>query len=213
MEFVLLEGALVALSVLEVLRALAVEHAVVPVSLILPVSAFSVKHAPAALDPVPELSLIPTAIAPPEGAPTVAFSRFELALIDVAFLSRPVIDSPSLLLVEPEFSDIVVSCGEVELSLSLQLPVVELPLDNFVSALEETNPLAVRTVHLGLPDVDYLSVLEKLGIVEAGLHAKHHRRTIFNSQQFFEPQLDGSQFATDKGSLVVEVIEVELRLL
>lgn len=213
MEFVFLEGALVALSVFEVLGALSVEHAVVPISLVLLVPALSVEHAPTTLDSVSELSLIPTAIAPPESSPAVAFPRFELALINVALLSRPIVDSPSLLLVKPELSDVVVSSGEIELPLSFQLSVVELTVDNFVSALEETNSLTVRTVHLGLPDVDYLSVLEKFGIVEAGLHAKHHRRTIFNSQQFFEPQLDGSQLATDKGSLVVEVVQVELRLL
>jgi hypothetical protein len=185
----------------------------VPVSLILPVSALSVKHAPAALDPVPELSLIPTAIAPPESSLTIALSRLELSLINITFLASPVVYTPSFLFVKPEFSNVEVTSCKIELSLAFKLSIVELPMDDLVSTLEKTDSLAVRSVHLGLPDVDNFSVLEKFGIIEGGLNAKHHRRTILDSEQLLKSELDCSQFATDEGSFIVEVIKVELRLL
>lgn len=113
MEFVLLECTLVPLSVLKILGAFAVKHSVVPVALVLSVTAFPVQHPPSGLNPVSELTLVPTAVRPPESTPTVTFSTLELALIHVAFLACPGVDASALLLVEPELAHVVVSRCEV----------------------------------------------------------------------------------------------------
>lgn len=39
-----------------------------------------------------------------------------------------------------------------------------------MGTLEEADTLAVRTVYLRLPNVDYLGVLEEFRVVEAWLH-------------------------------------------
>ena len=213
MELVLLEGALVALSVLEVLRALAVEHAVVPVPFVLFVPALAVENAPPALHAVPELALVPTAVAPPESAPPVALASLELALVDVALLAGPVVDASALFLVEPELAEVEISSGEIQLSLAFQLPVVEVSVDDLVGALEEADSLAVRPVDLCLPDVDDLRILEEFRGVEGWLHSEHNWRAILDSQQFLQPQLDDPQLPSNEARLVVEVIEVKLGLL
>lgn len=104
MELVLLEGAFVPLSVLEVLGAFAVEHAVVPVAFVFPVSALAVQDAPATLDAVSELPFVPAAITPPESSAAIAFACLELALINVALLASPTVDSPPFFLIEPELT-------------------------------------------------------------------------------------------------------------
>ena len=148
MELVLLEGTLVPLPILEVLRPLAVEHPVVPVALELPMAALTIEHSPTALHSVSELPFIPAAIRPPEGTFSVPFASLELPLVNIAFLARPGIDASSFLLVEPELSNIVVPSREVEFALSFQLSVVEVPIDDLMGILEEAHPLSMRTVDL-----------------------------------------------------------------
>jgi hypothetical protein len=150
-ELVLLEGAFVTLPVLEILCAFSVEHAVVPVALILSIATFSIQHSPTALDTIPELTLI-----------------------DVALLTRPVVDASPLFLVKPELTKVVVASSEVELTLSLKLPIVEISVDDLVSALEETNALAVRSVDLSLSNIDDFCVFKEFGVVERRFYAKNN---------------------------------------
>lgn len=118
MKLVFLESALISLPILKVLCALAIEHAVVPVTFVLPVATLPIENAPAALNSVSKLSLVPTAVAPPESAPAVALACLELALINITFLSSPVVDTSSFLFVKSKLANVVVTCCEVELSLS-----------------------------------------------------------------------------------------------
>ena len=213
MELVILEGAFVPLSVLEVLRALAVEHAVVPVAFVFAVSALSVQDSPSALNAVSELAFVPAAIAPPESAAAVSLACLELSLVDVALLASPTVNAPSFLLIEPELSEVEVSSCEVELALALELSVVELSLDDLVGALEEANALAVRPVDLGLSYVDNLRIFKELGVVVRGLNSQYRRRAVLDSQQLLQPQLNAPQLPTDEPSLIVQIIQVKLRLL
>jgi hypothetical protein len=175
-------------------------------------SAFSIKHSPATLHPLPKLPLVPTPVTPPKSPLTVSFTRLELSLVDVALLAGPVIDPPALFLIEPELPDVVVASCEVEFPLSLQLAVVELPADDLLRVLEVADAPSVRSAYLRLPDVDYFPVLEEFGAVETRFHAQHHGTACLDCQQLFELQFDGSQLTTDKAGLVVEVVQVELRL-
>jgi hypothetical protein len=173
-ELVLLEGAFVTLPVLEILCAFSVEHAVVPVALILSIATFSIQHSPTTLDTIPELTLIPAAITPPESTAPIAFSALELTLIDVALLTRPVVDASPLFLVKPELTKVVVASSEVELTLSLKLPIVEISVDDLVSTLEEANALAVRSVDLSLSNIDDFCVFKEFGVVERRFYAKNN---------------------------------------
>ena len=136
MELVLLESTLVPLAVLEVLRTLPVEHAVMPVAFVLPVPAFPIQHSPARLHSVSEVALVPAPIRPPERSSSVTLASLELPLVNVAFLSGPSVYAPSFLFVESELSDVVVPCCEIEFSLPLELTVMEVSVDDFVSVLE-----------------------------------------------------------------------------
>ncbi len=169
MELVVLERPLVPLSVLEVLRALAVEHAVVPVALVLAVPALSIEHSPAALHSISEFPLVPASIGPPERPSSVPLPGFELTLVNVALLARPGVHSSALFLVEAELTDVVVAGGEVQLPMTFKLPVVELPVYYFVGVLEEADSPAMWPVDFGLPNVNNLRVLEKFRGVEGGL--------------------------------------------
>jgi hypothetical protein len=186
MEFVLLEGALVALTVLEVLGALAVEHAVVPVALVLPVPAFPVQHSPTCLHAVPEISLIPAAVRPPEGPASISLAAFELSLVDVALLAGPGVYTSALFLVEAELSHVIVSSGKVELSLSFQLTVVEVTVDDLVSVFEEADTFAVGSVDLGFSDVNYFWVFEEFRSVEGGFRPQNQRRAVLDDQKFLQ---------------------------
>jgi hypothetical protein len=165
-ELILLESPLVSLTVLEVLSALAVEHSIVPVSLVLAISTFSVQNTPSALHSISEITFIPATIAPPKSPPPITLSRFELSFVNVTLFSRPVINSSSFFLVEPELSQVVITRRKIELSLSFKLPVVEISIDDFVRALEKADALAMRPVDLGLPQVDYLCIFEEFGVVK-----------------------------------------------
>ena len=213
MEFVLLERALITLAIFKVLGALPVEHAIVPVPLVLPMTAFSVQHSPSRLHPVSELPLVPTAIRPPEGTFTVPLPALELALIHVALLPRPCVNTPSLLLVESELPYVVISCCKVEFAMAFELPVVEIPVYDFVSVFEEADALAVRPVDFGLPEVDNLLVLEEFGSVEGGFGSQHKGRTVLDNQKFLQLEFGVSQLPPNEGSLIVEVIKIKLRLL
>lgn len=118
MELVLLEGAFVPFSVLEVLCSLAVEHAVVPVSLVLLIPALTVENSPATLNTVSELAFIPTSIAPPESTTAITLACLELALVNVAFLASPVVNAPSFLLIEAELAQVKISSRKVKLTLA-----------------------------------------------------------------------------------------------
>lgn len=213
MEFVLLESALIPLSVFKVLGALAVKHAVVPISFVLPMTALSVQHPPPRLHPIPELPLVPAAIRPPECALAVPFPALELTLVHIALLSRPGVDTSSLLLVESELPYVVVPSCKVEFAMTFELPIVEIPIDNFVGVFEEADALSVRPVYLGLSEVDYLLVLEEFRSVEGGLGPQHKGRTVLDHQQFLQLEFGVSQLPPDEGSLIIEVIKIKLGLL
>lgn len=166
MEFILFESALISLAILKVLRSSAIEHTVMPVSLILFVAAFSVQDTPSGLYTVSKISLIPAAIGPPKSASAVPLSSFELAFINIAFFSCPGVDSSTFLLIESKLTDIVIARCKVEFSLALKLSIVEVTIDDFVSIFEEADAFSVRTIDLGLADVDYLRIFEEFGSVE-----------------------------------------------
>lgn len=212
-ELVLLKGTLVSLSILEELRASTVKHSVVPVPLVLLVSPFSVEDAPARLDTVSKITLIPAAVRPPESSSSISFAAFELSLIDVAFLSSPSVDSTAFLFIEPELSDIVIPGGEVEFSLALQLSVMELAVNDFVGIFEEADAFAVRAVDLGFSNVDDFWIFKELGGVEGWVEAENERGAVLDDEEFFEFELDVPEFSADEGSLIVEVVEIELGLL
>ena len=213
MEFVLLEGALIPLTIFKVLGALAVEHAVVPISLVLPMTALPVQHSPSRLHPIPELPLVPAAIRPPECAFAVPLPALELTLVHIALLPRPGVYTSSLLLVESELPYIVIPCCKVEFTMTFKLPIVEIPVDNFVSIFEEADALSVRSVDLGLSEVDYLLILEEFGSVEGGFSPQHKGRTVLDNQKFLQLEFGVSQLPPNKGSLIVEIIKIKLRLL
>lgn len=212
MEFVLLEGAFVALAVLEVLGAFTVEHAVVPVTFVLSVTSFSVEDSPSALHSISKISLIPAAIRPPEGSSTISFSRLKLPFIDIIFFASPSIHPSSFLLIKPKLANIVVSGCKVELSMSFKLTIMELPTDNFMCIFEEADAIAMRSIDLSLSNVDNFSIFEKFGWVEGRLGGQHSWWTIFDNKQFFEFELNWSQLSADKRSFVVEIVQVKLCL-
>lgn len=166
MEFIFFESALITLPVLKVLSSSTIEHTVMPVSLILSVAAFSVKDTPARLYTIPKISFIPAAIRPPKGTSAVPFSCFELTLINIALLSGPRVYSSTLLLIESKLSNVVIASCKVELSLTFKLPIVEIPIDDFVGIFEEADAFSMRTIDLGLADVDDLWIFEELGSVK-----------------------------------------------
>jgi hypothetical protein len=168
-EFVLFEGAFVALAVLEVLGSFAVEHSVVPVSFVLLYSSFSVEDSPSTLHTISEVTFVPAAITPPKSSFSVSLSRFEFSLINIALFPSPSINTSSFFLIESEFTKIVVSCCEVQLTLSFKLAVMELSIDNLMGILEEAKTFSMGTIYFSLSDVDYLWVFEELGGVEAWL--------------------------------------------
>ena len=174
MELVLLECPLVPLSVLEILRALPIEHTVVPTALVLTVASLSKESPPTALHPISELTLVPATVAPPEGPSTIALACLELSLVHVALLASPVVNAPSLLLVKTELAQIVVSSSKVQLSLALKLAIMELTINDLVRVFEKAHALAVGPVYLCLPQVHDLTILKELRIVEGGLHPQHH---------------------------------------
>lgn len=104
MEFILFEGTLVTLTVLEVLSSLAIEHAVMPVTFVLFDSSLPIENTPSTLNSISEVAFIPTAVTPPKGSFTVPLACFELALINVALFSCPSIDTPSFLFIEPKLA-------------------------------------------------------------------------------------------------------------
>ena len=206
MELVLLEGTLVPLAVLEVLRTLPVEHAVMPVAFVLPVPAFPIQHSPARLHSVSEVALVPAPIRPPERSSSVTLASLELPLVNVAFLSGPSVYAPSFLFVESELSDVVVPCCEIEFSLPLELTVMEVSVDDFVSVLEEADASTMGPVDFSLSQVDDLVVLEKLGGIEGWLGAQDQRRAVFDHQQLFHFQLDAPELPANEGRFVVEIV-------
>lgn len=169
-EFVLLEVALVSLTVVKILYSLAIEHSVLPYPFVLLLTAFSEQSAEAALHTILKLALVPASIGPPEGASSVSFARLKLTLIHVRLLTSPPVQAPAVLLIKPEITHIVIACGKVQLALSLELAVSELTVYDFVSILEETHAAAVRTVDLCLSEVNYLCVLVEFWVVEGGVH-------------------------------------------
>lgn len=210
MEFVFLERTLVAFTVLEVLSALAIELSVMPVALILLMTAFPVQDPCSSLHSIPKLPLIPTSITPPESTSTIPLAGLELSFIDITFLASPVIDPPTLLLIKPKLTQIIIPSRKVQLPLPLQLSIMELPINDLVRILEETNPLTMWPIHLSLPNIHDLSILEELRTVKRRLHAQHHWRTVLHCQQLLQPDLDRSQLTPNKATLVVEVIKVKL---
>ena len=174
MELVLLECPLVPLSVLEILGALPIKHTVVPTALVLTVAPLSEESSPTALHPIPELTLVPATVAPPEGPSAIALACLKLSLVHVALLAGPVVNAPSLLLVKTELTQVVVSSSKVELALALQLTVMELTVNDLVGVLEKAHALTVGPIHLCLPQVHDLTILKELRIVEGGLHPQHH---------------------------------------
>lgn len=173
MELILLEGALVSLAILEVLRAFSIEHAVMPITFVFAISSLPVKNSPPTLNSVSKLALVPTSITPPESTTAVPLSSFELSLVDVALLPRPAVNSPSFFFIEPKLSDIEISSGEVELALSLQLSVMELSLNDLMRAFKEANALAMGPVDLSLSDVNNLSIFEELRIVVSRFNSQY----------------------------------------
>jgi len=83
MELVLLERALKALAVLEILDALSVEHSVSPVTFVLSFVGLPVKHTESRLNSIFKVALVAAAIAPPEYTPAVTFASFELSFVDI----------------------------------------------------------------------------------------------------------------------------------
>lgn len=213
MKLILLEGALVSLAILEVLRAFAVKHAIMPIALVFAISSFPVQDSPSALNSVSELALVPTAIAPPESTTAVSLASFELSLVDVALLPSPTVNASSFLLIEPKLSNVEISSCKVELTLALQLSVVELSLNDLVRAFKEANTLAMRPVDLSLSNVGNLSIFKEFRIVVSWLNSQYRRRAILDSQQLFQPQLNSPEFSTNKSSLIIQVIQVKLSLL
>lgn len=83
MELVLLERALKALTVLEILDALSVEHSVRPVTFVLSFVGLPVKHTESRLNSIFKVALVAATVAPPEYTPAVTFASFELSFVDI----------------------------------------------------------------------------------------------------------------------------------
>lgn len=184
-ELVLLESSLVALSVLEVLGAFAIEHAVVPVAFVFTVSAFSVEHPPSTLNSVSEVSFIPAAIWPPESTPPVSFSRLKLPFIDITFFASPSVHSSTLLFVKSELTYVVIPCCEVEFPVAFKLSIMELSVYNFMGVLEEADATTMWAIYLGLSDVDDFSIFEEFRGIEGGFSGQNSWWAVFDNQQLF----------------------------
>jgi hypothetical protein len=59
------------------------------------------------------LSLVPTAIGPPEGAPPIALSFDKLPLVQIRLLPRPLVQPPSFLLVLLELTQVVITTHKI----------------------------------------------------------------------------------------------------
>ena len=109
MKLILLKCPLVLLPILKVLHTLPVKHPIVPITLVLSMPSVPIQHSVSTLNTIPELTLIPAAVRPPERAPPISLPLHELSFVEIRLLSCPLIQSSSIFLIKFEFTKIVVA--------------------------------------------------------------------------------------------------------
>ena len=176
MELVLFECSFEALTVLEVLHALAFEHSVCPAAFILFLVVLSVQDTVARLHSILEESFVATTIAPPEDASTVSFTPFELSFVDIGVFPRPFVKSSTLLFICLELPKIVIATIEIQLTATFDMTIMEVPVNYFLTAFIKSNSISLRSLTFCLSNVDHIDILDKIRFIEEGICVEYQRR-------------------------------------